>query len=144
MSNELQSRRNYGLGFDPFFGTLQDNFFDSFLSKESSQSLKTDIQENDQNYEVQVELSGVKKDDINMNYSNGVLNIDAKKDSFTDHSDKDGNMMLSERNYGSLSRSYRLPNVNSDEINAKFENGVLKVTLPKLTKSQNTNNIEIN
>lgn len=144
MANELQSRRNYGLGFDPFFDTLQDNFFDAFLSKGANQSLKTDIKDNENDYEVEVELSGVKKDDISMNYHDGVLNIDAKKDSFADHSDQEGNMMLSERNYGSLSRSYRLPNVNSDEINAKFDNGVLKVTLPKLTKAQKSSNIEIN
>ncbi len=48
-----------------------------------------------------------------------------------DHADNDGNMLMSERSYGRMSRSYRLPNVNEGQISAKVNDGVLTIDLPK-------------
>ncbi|MCD2257049.1 Hsp20/alpha crystallin family protein [Agrilactobacillus fermenti] len=143
MANEVQRRRNYDWGLDPFFDNLQHRFLDSMFPEDMNQNLKTDIQETDKSYICEVDLPGVEKNDIHMNYNDGILNINAKKQSFVDHDDKNGNMMLSERSYGALSRSYRLPNVDASKIKAEFNNGVLKVTLPKLTEIQNGSNIDI-
>lgn len=143
MANDLARRNNYGFGMDPFFDNLEDRFFNSWLPDSAQRELKTDIQETQKAYIAKVDLPGVDKKDIQMNYTNGTLNISCKKQDFNDHEDKDGNLLMSERNYGTMHRSYRLPNVDQNKINAEYHDGVLKVTLPKTTETQSTNNIEI-
>ncbi|MFD1670769.1 Hsp20/alpha crystallin family protein [Agrilactobacillus yilanensis] len=143
MANEVTRRNNYGWGIDPFFDNLEDRFFGSLMPDSVQKNLKTDIEETDKAYIAKVDLPGVDKKDIHLNYSNGVLNINCNKQEFNDHEDKNGNVLMSERNYGTMSRSYRLPNVDQSKINAEYQAGVLKVTLPKTTETQNTNNIEI-
>ena len=60
------------------------------------------------------------------------------------HADKNGNVMMSERNYGTMSRSYQLPNVDDSNIKASYKDGVLNITLPKLTESKESgHNIDI-
>lgn len=141
MANEL-TRRNNGWGLDPFFDNLEDRFFGALMPG-TEQGLKTDIKETDKAYIAKVDLPGVDKKDIRMNYTDGVLNIDCKKQDFNDHQDKDGNLLMSERSYGAMSRSYRLPNVDQGKINAEYKDGVLKVTLPKATEIKDHNQIEI-
>ncbi|MCH4172371.1 MAG: Hsp20/alpha crystallin family protein [Lactobacillus sp.] len=144
MANEMMRRRNLDWGMDPFFENLGDRFLGSMMPEMMQQKdLKTDIQDTDKAYIAMIDLPGVDKQNIHMNYENGVLNISCKKDDFTDHEDKQGNLMLSERTSGSMSRSYRLPNVDQSQISAEFNNGVLKVTLPKTTNVQGSGNIEI-
>ena len=60
------------------------------------------------------------------------MSINGHRDTMSDHSDKNGNIIASERSYGSVSRQYRLPNVDRDEIKANYKNGVLSIDLPKL------------
>lgn len=142
MANEVTRRNNWGWGLDPFFDNLASRFFNPLMQTED-QALKTDIQETDKAYIAAIDLPGVAKKDVHLNYDQGILNVSCKKAAYTDHEDKDGNVLLSERNYGTMSRSYRLPNVDQDKINAEFKNGVLKVTLPKVTAANGTQNIDI-
>ena len=79
-------------------------------------------------------MPGVDKKDIALNFKDDVLTVDAKRDSFSDESDPKGNIITSERDYGTYSRSYRLPQVDGKAISAKYEDGVLTVTLPKPRK----------
>ncbi|KRK73976.1 heat shock protein Hsp20 [Lacticaseibacillus nasuensis JCM 17158] len=143
MANELM-RRNDWLD-DPFFGDFGRRFFADFAPAQASQVLKTDIKETDKSYIAKVDVPGIEKQDIQLNYQDNVLNIGVKKAGFDDHEDKDGNLLMSERHYGSMSRSYRLPNVDEANIKASYDKGVLTITLPKLTEvTQDPHHIEIN
>lgn len=139
MANEV-TRRNDWLA-DPFFDRVGRNFFDGFAPADwhSDRVLKTDIKESDKDYVAKVDVPGISKDDIHLNYQDNVLNISVKKDDFTDHEDDKGNVLMSERNYGAMSRSYRLPNVDEENIKAAYDKGVLTVTLPKLTSKPSSN-----
>lgn len=106
--------------------------------------LLTDVKETKDAYEVHVDVPGIDKNNIKMNYHDGVLSINVHKDDITDHADKNGNVMMSERNYGTMSRSYQLPNVDASNIKAAYQDGVLNITMPKLTESKESgHNIEI-
>ncbi|WP_125606343.1 Hsp20/alpha crystallin family protein [Lapidilactobacillus bayanensis] len=141
MANEVMNRRNdlFG-GFDDLFS---DHFFNNlgrtfYGLSESNQELKTDIKETDKDYQVNVELPGMNKDDIKVSYDQDVLTISGQKDSFVDHGDQKGNTLMSERRYGKFVRQYHLPNIEADKISGKYDQGVLKITLPKAAPNNNT------
>jgi len=104
--------------------------------------LKTDIKENDEQYMMSVDVPGIDKKDIALKYRDGTLSIAVKRDSFSDESDSEGNVIASERQTGSFGRQYALPDVDADKINARYENGVLHLTLPKQAAAD-THHIEI-
>lgn len=86
--------------------------------------------DNDESYQLTAELPGLKDDDVEISVADGVLTISGEKKEESE-SKKNG-FMLSERRYGSFQRQVVLPNdVNPNGIKAKFENGVLKITLAK-------------
>ena len=91
---------------------------------------KIDISETDLALEVSAELPGVDEKDIDVTLSDNVLTIKGEKKAETKTDDE--NYHVVERSYGSFQRSLRVPfDADADKIEAKFENGVLKVTLPK-------------
>ncbi|KRL05947.1 Hsp20/alpha crystallin family protein [Liquorilactobacillus oeni] len=142
MANELSNRFNRWMKPDDFFNDLGRSFFGSDVS--FSRDLKTDVKETDKNYTVKVDVPGVNKKDITLEYTDGTLLISAKRDSFKDESDKEGNIITSERSYGRFSRQYNLPSVDKENIKAKYTDGVLEVDLPKLKDSSaSKNHIEI-
>ena len=134
MAHELMNRRNdlFG-GLNDFFDN--DHFFNNlgrmYYGLAEHNDLKTDIKETDHDYKVTVEVPGLDKKDINVRYDNDVLTISGKKDSFSDEADKEGNTLMSERSYGSFTRQYRIPRVDAAGIKGKYEDGILKITLPK-------------
>lgn len=94
----------------------------------------SDIIEKDNEYIVSAELSGVSKEDISLDYKNNYLVINAKRNE--EHKDKEDNYIRKERSYGEFSRSFYFDNIVQDKISAKFENGVLKIILPKEVKKE--------
>lgn len=119
------------------------SIFDNNFPDDST--LKTDIKETDKNYEVHVNMPAFDKKDIDINYENDVLTISGHRDSFNDHNDKNGDMIMSERSSGRFMRQYHLPAVNTDNISASYDNGVLKIDLPKLEKKvDSSHHIDIN
>jgi len=89
-----------------------------------------DLIERNGGYELQAELPGLTEDQIEVKLSNGMVTIKGEKSSERVKDDDDYH--LRERSYGSFQRSFRVPeNVNADKIEARFDKGVLKVTLPK-------------
>ncbi len=73
-----------------------------------------------------------------------MLSVTGHRTSFSDDSDDKGNMIHSERTYGQVSRQYRLPDVDKNNISAKYDDGVLSLVLPKLDKPlENDSHIEI-
>jgi HSP20 family protein len=102
------------------------------------------VKETKDNYITRVDIPGVDKNDIKLNYHDNVLSINVVKKDVADHADKDGNVLMSERSYGAMSRSYQLPNVDVNGIKAEYTNGVLTVTLPKMSvDNEHNHNIDI-
>ncbi|MGX5378111.1 Hsp20/alpha crystallin family protein [Ligilactobacillus sp. LYQ135] len=143
MSNDLMDRFNKLANSDDFFNHFGRSFFNSWNNE--MKPLKSDIKETDKEFIIKVDMPGVDKKDIAVNFKDDVLTIDAKRESFSDDDDKKGNVIASERDYGTYSRSYRLPKVDSKKISAKYEDGVLTVILPKTKEEIDSNHsIEIN
>lgn len=112
-----------------------DNLFDDFFTTDSqgtSSVMKTDIVEKDGNYELSIEMPGVKKEDIQMELKDGYLNVTASHNTNTEDKDKEGRIIRQERVSGSYSRSFYVGNdVRTEDVKASFDNGELIVTVPK-------------
>lgn len=94
--------------------------------------MKTDVKETDSTYELDVDLPGFKKENISAQLEDGYLTITANKGLDKDEKDKDGKYIRQERYSGSCSRSFYVgEGVTQDEIHAKFEDGILKLSIPK-------------
>lgn len=133
--NEVAQRRNDSYLFDPFFGDFFDfPAFSHHEFRDLEKAMKTDIKENENGYELEVELPGYNKEDINMNIKNGYLNISASKSENNDEKDKKGNFIRRERRYGSCSRSFYVGDVKEEDVDAKLEHGVLTINIPKENK----------
>ena len=93
---------------------------------------KTDIREHDDGYELDIDLPGFKKDEINVELENGYLTISAAKGLDKDGQDKKGKYIRKERYAGAMQRSFYVGDaVTEEDIKAKFEDGILKLSIPK-------------
>jgi HSP20 family protein len=109
------------------------NEFPSFgLDSVNSFNPRIDISEDDNNIFIDAEIPGVKKEDINISLQDNILTIKGEKKSLKEDK-KDKNYFRSERSYGSFTRSFTLPaEVNPDKVEAKFEDGILNVSISKI------------
>lgn len=139
MANNLMNRRNDA--FDMF--NNMDRWFNNWGSDFPAINMKTDVSESKTAYDVVIDLPDMDKKDISITYDNDILTVSAHRDSLNDASDKDGNLIMNERSYGRFSRQYRLPDVDRQQISAKYEDGSLKINLPKSQDLPN-NNTKIN
>lgn len=133
---ELTRRNHNKPVFNPFAGLeeMERQFFSrpfSFLETGMMDAFKTDIRDEGDKYELEADLPGFEKKDINIDIDNNILKIKAECHSEHEDKDKKGKYVTCERSYGMYSREFDLSGVNADEIKAKYENGVLKLTLPK-------------
>ncbi len=104
----------------------------ALYGKHASHEMKTDVRETDSGYEVDIDLPGFKKDEINIQLDNGYLSISAAKGLDKDEQDKEGKYIRKERYAGSMSRSFYVGNaITQDDIKAKYESGVLRLSVPK-------------
>ena len=109
-----------------------DLFDDFFTGNTTSDVMKTDIVEKDGNYELCMELAGVKKEDIQMELKDGYLKVSANHGSSKEDKDDQGRVVRKERVSGSYSRSFYVgENVRQEDVKATFDNGELKITVPK-------------
>ena len=100
--------------------------------KNAARVMKTDLKEHEDGYELSVDLPGFKKDQIQLQLSNGYLTVSAAKGVEEEGKDKKGRLVHQERFTGSMSRSYYVgENLEDEDIKAKFENGVLTLDFPK-------------
>ena len=110
-----------------FFGKKNPLF-----GKHSKNLMKTDVREADSSYEVSVDLPGFKKDEINVKLENGYLTISASKGLDKDEKTKEGKYIRQERYAGAMSRSFYVgEDVKQEDVKAKYENGILKLSIPK-------------
>ncbi|HIU77675.1 MAG TPA: Hsp20/alpha crystallin family protein [Candidatus Pelethocola excrementipullorum] len=112
---------------------LFDNFFDfPFGNYSGNTAMKTDVKEKDGNYELAIDMPGFKKEDLKAELKDGYLTISASTNKNNDEKDKDGRYIRRERYTGSCRRSFYVGEaVTQEDIKAKFEDGILKVLVPK-------------
>ena len=116
--------------FDDSFGMM--NARNPLYGKHARNLMKTDIRETDTNYELAIDLPGFKKDEVTVDLQDGYLTISAAKGLDKDESDKKGKFLRQERYAGSMSRSFYVgDDVESADVSAKFEDGILKISVPK-------------
>ena len=100
--------------------------------KHASHEMKTDVHEHEDHYEVDVDLPGFKKDEITVGLENGYLTISAAKGLDEDQKTPEGKLNRQERWAGTMQRSFYVGEALTEEdITAKYENGVLTLTVPK-------------
>ena len=125
--------RNNNLGFSLFDNMFDDMFRDPFFTNSNNTKLmKTDIQEKDNNYILDMDLPGYEKEDIKAQLKDGYLTITAQKNTSNDDKDEEGNYIRRERYCGNCSRSFYVgDSIKEEDIKANFNNGILELTFPK-------------
>lgn len=118
-----------------------EDFFDDFVAQKDNSVMKCDIYEKDGNYKIELDVPGFDKKDIKIECKKGYLTITARREFKEDSSDK--NYIRKERSYGEYTRSFYLGDVDTESINAKFNNGTLLITVPTKEKQDNNRIIEI-
>ncbi len=121
-----------------FNDSLFDDFFTDYTPDAKKRNMaavqgvmKTDIKENDKEYELSIELPGYKKENVNAELKDGYLIINATNEKNEEEKDEKG-YIRKERYYGSCQRSFFVgKNLKEEDIKAKFDNGVLTLTVPK-------------
>ena len=104
----------------------------ALYGKHANNVMKTDVKETDTGYEVDIDLPGFKKDEINAQLDNGYLTISAAKGLDKDEKDKKGKYIRKERYAGAMSRSFYVgEGVTQEDIKAKYEDGILRFSVPK-------------
>ena len=112
---------------------LDDFWGDSFGGYQMNNLMNTDVKDTEQGYELTMDMPGFKKEDIKADLENGYLTIHAEKNSSQDETDEDGRYIRRERYSGSCSRSFYVgEDVTKEDIKAKFEDGTLKLFVPKM------------
>ena len=107
---------------------------DPLYGKHAKHMMKTDVRETEDTYEVDMDLPGFKKDEINVDLKNGYLTVSAAKGLDKDEQDKNGKYIRQERYTGAMSRSFYVGDVAPEDVKAKFEDGILQISLPKAEK----------
>ena len=104
----------------------------ALYGKHANNVMKTDVKETDTGYEVDIDLPGFKKDEINAQLDNGYLTISAAKGLDKDEKDKKGKYIRKERYAGAMSRSFYVgEGITQEDIKAKYEDGILRLSVPK-------------
>ena len=130
-----------------FGENLFDEMFDDMMhpmhsmekalyGKHARAIMKTDVRETDNSYEVDIDLPGFKKDEVNVQLEDGYLTVSAAKGLDKDEKKK-GRYIRQERYAGSMSRSFYVgEGLEPKDIRAKFENGILQLSIPKSAPKQ--------
>lgn len=112
------------------FDQAINNFFRPLFFSDELETMKTDIKEYKTKYEMEIEMPGFDKNDIAVNLEDGYLNISAKK-STKENEENDGGAYLKKERSVSCSRSYYVGDLKEEDVKAKYNDGVLFLTLPK-------------
>jgi HSP20 family molecular chaperone IbpA len=119
--------------FDDFAFPRELNNIDRKLyGRHANREMRTDVKDHEDHYEMEIDLPGFKKDQINIELHDGNLTITASKGLDKDEKDENGRYVRQERYAGVMQRSFYVgEDITSDEIKAKFEDGVLRLDVPK-------------
>lgn len=133
----------FGRPFGSLSNMLDDFFYDIMPMRQSllGDIFKLDIRETDNSYLIDAELPGINKDDVKLELDDDLLTISVQhKDQKEETKD---NYIHRERRYGTMKRVIRLANAKADDISARFENGILQITVPKEAVNSRVRQIEI-
>ncbi|MEA4924271.1 MAG: Hsp20/alpha crystallin family protein [Syntrophomonadaceae bacterium] len=117
-----------------FPGNFLDNFFNNSFMAGFNTNMRSDIKENEHEYVVEIEMPGYAKENIDVACQDGHLTITAANSQEND--EEKNNYIRQERQFGRISRSYRIDGINENKITAAYRNGILVLTLPKSDDSQ--------
>ena len=147
MNNEKVKEVNVTMLIPKVFrNNLFDDFFDDFdlmdremnqlnhklYGKHANREMLTDVKEHEDHYDVEIDLPGFKKEDINVELNDGYLTITATKGHDQEEKNKAGKIIRQERYSGSMSRSFYVgDSITSEDIHGKYEGGVLTLSVPK-------------
>lgn len=129
--------------FDHFFDDMFDNFWGNH-ELGTFAGFNTDVIDQGDHYELQAELPGFNKEDINIDLKNDMLTISATHNEETSDK-KNKKYVRKERRFSSYSRSFHVENMDSKDIDASYNNGILEVRFPKkeILNHEETRRIEI-
>ena len=115
----------FGKGKNPLYG------------KHAKNMMKTDVREHDNGYELDIDLPGFKKDEIQVQLADGYLTVAAAKGLDKDQEDQKAHYIRQERYAGAMQRSFYVGDaVTQEDIKAKYENGILKLSIPKKSEKE--------
>ena len=120
---------------DSFFRDFDENFFGrkNEAPANTGHLMRTDVKETETGFEMDVDLPGIKKEDIQLELEDGVMTISATRNTSSEEKDESGKLIRQERYSGSMKRSFFIgENVTEQDVKAKFEDGVLKLYVPKI------------
>ena len=130
-----------------FGESLFDDFFDDdfmrfpvwggrnpLYGKHAKNLMKTDVRETEDTYEVDIDLPDFKRDEITVDLKDGCLTVSAAKGLDKDEEDRKGRYIRQERYAGACSRSFYVGDVEPDQVTAKYEDGILQISMPKEAK----------
>ena len=121
---------------------LFDQFFNTSWVPYVNGGLRCDVKEHDNRYEIQADLPGVKKEDIDIQLDDGFLTIAVKKDE--NNPDDNGSYIVKERRNEGCQRSFKVSDrVSKEDVKAKFEDGVLTLTIDKKEDAPKDTKIEV-
>lgn len=127
--------RNAPMVYDPFreLETLQRRFFGKPIDQFAGRlpGFRTDIRDNGDSFSLDADLPGCDKSDITLELNGDTLTVRAERKRESEEKDENGSYLRRERYYGSYRREFDVSAVDTDNIKAKYENGVLHLTLPK-------------
>lgn len=132
------SRRNYNPMnlYNPFreMENMERRFFgpryDDFFRMTDLAEFKTDVTDEGDHFLLEADLPGFRKEDIHLDLNGDTLTVRAERHSNVEHKEQD-KVVRVERSYGSYRRQFDISNINADDIRARYDNGVLQLTLPK-------------
>lgn len=120
---------------------LLDNFFEDFsrpvrnlagYHTSASNVMRTDVKETENGYELDVDLPGYKKENVQVELKDGCLSVTARTEQENENKDQNGRYIRRERYVGSCSRAFYVgEEIEQEDIKARFENGILKLSVPK-------------
>ena len=123
--------------FDDDFPMLRHEGKNPLYGKRAKNLMKTDIRETEDTYELDIDLPGFKKDEISLDLKDGYLSISACKSLDKSEEDKKGKYTRQERYAGACSRSFYVgEQVKPEDVSAKFEDCILKISMPKMDKKE--------
>ncbi len=117
--------------FDDFFDTVSRPI-KAIRQAPVPQAMRTDVKESDKGFTLDIDLPGYKKEDVSAELKDGYLTVSAKTSEEHDEKDDEGTYIRRERTFGNCSRSFFVgEQIEENDIKAKFEDGILKVFVPK-------------
>lgn len=125
---------------------LIDDFFSDAWSPGRNllrDTFKLDVKDEKDHYAIEADLPGIKKDNVSIDFHDGRMTIGIKQDEVSEEKDEADNYLHRERHFSSMQRSIHLADAMADGIEAKLDDGVLKIKVPKDLKAKTASKIEI-